>query len=229
MRRLSFQSSVLLVLASLLYSALSNAEQSHSNYQGLWVGMVTIHAVSEPIAESTTPMPTATAFQFPLLLHIDGQGRSHLLKQVVMLWQGDQATVAQNERGHHLLLTDPALLQRYANLPGRRLSSAAIDYPGHQLPLKGTVFFDTMLSGTIALNPDLPTHPFRHRYHPDHNDPEEIYPIQRHIQLRFTQPQQTSTLSGDYSETISGLHQHDIVVAGNFALQKISNNAELNR
>ncbi len=221
--------SILLILTSLLYTALSNAEPSHSDYQGLWVGMVTVHAVSEPTAESATPTPTATVFQFPLLLHIDAQGHAHLLKQVVMLWQGNQVTVDQSERGPHLLLTDPALLQRYADLPGRRLSSAAIDYPGHQLPLQGVAFSDQILSGTIALNPDLPTHPFRHRYHPDHNDPEEIYPVQRHIQLHFTQPQQTSTFSGDYSETISGLHQQDIVVAGNFALQKISNNAKLNR
>jgi len=103
----------------------------------------------------------------------------------------------------------------------------------------------------IEVPSDLPTNPFRHKYHPDHDNLDEqrrefvpeAYAVTRRIQLRFTQddPERPtpsspnppgwgySVVGGVYRETLSGLHRRDITVEGTFRLQLASMNDELNR
>ena len=135
------------------------------------------------------PVPTGAPFRFPVLLHQDGDGQTRLLKQVVLLWQP--------EAGAYRLLVDPLRLP--ARVPGepleaRRLSSAAFDFAGDSLAAQGELAPGGTLELVALIGRDLPTNPFRHAGHPDHDDldeagrplpPEraEVYAIRRTIAI----------------------------------------------
>jgi len=207
--------------------------QESSSYQGLWVGTVTVNAVSHISAnDDTTPIPTRSPFQFPLLIHINADDQPRLLKQVAVIWQEQE----DGAGGRYRLFTDLDSLNRYPelqdnNVEGRRISSAVFDFPGHQLDMTGNIATEKSLAATIKLSPELPTHPFRHQFHPDHDDPEEIYTIDREIKLLFTTPnnEETTRLSGNYHEILSGLHKRPLYVTGEFILEKVVTTAYLNQ
>jgi hypothetical protein len=219
---------------------------------GLWVGYAVLNAVSEPAAPTpNTPTPTASEFQFRLLLHVDNAGQTRLLKEVIQMWQeGTTKPDPQHpgvrivdKPGRFVLLTDEALLAQYAGAAlrnghpvGRRLSSAAFDFAGQVLPLSGG--FGERLTGTIPLPAGFTTNPFKHQYHPDHNNLDEAgrphaeaYAMTRQLTLEFTadEPSGPPSVSwgdtengGVYREVITGLHKHDIVVQGFFRLHRAS-------
>ena len=102
---------------------------------------------------------------------------------------------------------------------------------------------------TLTLAPDLPTNPFLHRYHPDHDnlkagtgeplpaDQAEAYAVQRDLSFTFTDAQTVgssdpgwgdTTLGGIYYETLTGLHRQPLRVQGAFILGRASNIATLN-
>jgi len=79
-----------------------NGSSPNANRSGLWVGSVTVDAVSwagdkspnivqaNPAfngADRTTPRPTPTEFQFKLIVHVDQTGATRLLQKVVQVWQ----------------------------------------------------------------------------------------------------------------------------------------------
>lgn len=228
-------------IAALALFALTAAVQGKeqilpSAYTGLWAGSVTVDAVSVVESEDAeATKPSAAPFRFPLLIHSDASGRSHLLKQVAMLWRES----AGSQPGRHLLITDPDRLAELLGAQtdpwqGQRLSSAAFDYDGYQLEMAGVFGAEQTLSCLIELGPDLATNPFRHQYHPDHDDADEIYKVQRAIELQFAEVQAGSDgaitqLHGVYRERLKGLHHKDIFISGVFTLQKITATASLNR
>lgn len=215
---------------------------------GLWVGSVTLNAVSNVNApDPTVPELAPAELSFKLILH-SGAAGVQLLKQVYLL--GD---FGDPDESRTVLVTDdnalpaftPLALARGENV-GHRISSSAFDFSGNKLLLTNRL--DNPgdgLRGTIELTPELPTHPMRHRRHPDHDNlrndnfqplpavaastfSEEVWTISRAIRLQPDQNLAPSpvaglgTITGVYEETLQGMHKRDIRMRGRFTLQRVS-------
>src|SRR6185295_13363375 len=84
---------------------------------GLWVGTASITNVNE--ANSTQPTrltPTRSAFDLRLVIHVDGNGKAWLLKEVIQMWQNGTTTTNEagqavtDKPGRYVLLTDDSLI-----------------------------------------------------------------------------------------------------------------------
>lgn len=224
------------------------------SYAGLWVGEVTIDAVSESQLAGTTPTPVGKPFTQRLLLHVDSAGQVKLLKDVIQMWEeGTTVPSAADPNleevatpGRYVLITDEDLIGIYSGAVNRAGSSVGIrystigyDFAGDMLSLAGAFGPGNQLTGTIVVDRDLPTNPFKHRYHPDHdnldeqflNPRAEAYQVVRNLQLAFTaeDPSQSnppgwgdSVLGGVFQESVTGLHKNAIFVSGLFRLQRVS-------
>ena len=140
-----------------------------------------------------------------------------------------------------VLITDDSLLPEYngiirrdGKLVGIRLGSLAYDFPigQNQVALTGSMGADQMLECTIVMDEDHPTNPFKHLYHPDHQQGRKI---SRQIQFTFDSNQESSnpddakfSLIGNYSESISGLHKIPLKISGPFNIHRISEVGKLN-
>jgi|GEM_PF-1765865 len=89
-----------------------------------------------------------------------------------------------------------------------------------------------IVTGTLQLPGNLPTNPFRHRYHPDHAT--NAYTTARDTHLRFgvdpnpTPGEGDEALGGIYWETITGLHKQPLYASGSIELRRLSNLGQLN-
>jgi hypothetical protein len=215
------------------------------------------HIERAPAGAATTP--TASQYRLRLLVHVDTNGVSRLLKEVIQQWKdGTTTNDAQGfavtaTAGRNVLVTDPTLIgqfkgaiQRAGVSVGRRLSTAAFDFPGSELPLSGYFALGSVVRGTNLIGATLPTNPFLHKYHPDHDNldaqytgtaqPPEVYDVTRAIALEFA-PADTNAppgygynrMSGVYRETISGLHKTDLAVDGSFSLTRVATTGVLNQ
>ncbi len=160
---------------------------------GLWVGTVTINAVSEASnpEDSVTPRPTGSEFRFRLILHVDESGQNaHLLSEVTLLQvqpvleedPDHPGTFIETQPGRYVLVTDDALIPEFSgaaargdDIVGRRISAPnfAFDLPLPQLPMSGSI--ESVLEGVATMGYDHPLNPFVHRFHPDHNNLDERY------------------------------------------------------
>jgi hypothetical protein len=232
---------------------------------GLWVGAVTLNKVNQPAHPTTpnTPQPCEAQAQFRLLVHVDAQGQARLLQKVIQMWKNgttkpdptDPSKVVMDQPGHYVLLTDEALTPNYSGAAlldgqpvGKRFSAAAFAFP-QPLSMTGIGDFGGGTNSclvTLGYNDAL--NPFKHAYHPDHNNldehfaqtlPEgvESFNVQRQIQLEFL-PQDPNgyqlagwgdnQLGGKYRETVLGLHKNPILVEGTFRLHQASRVSVLN-
>jgi hypothetical protein len=103
------------------------------------------------------------------------------------------------------------------------------------------------LSGQLTLGYDDPLNPFKHVYHPDHDNldtrfeqtlPEgrESFTVIRQVALDFTGTDPLGLnppgwgdreIGGVYRETFTGLHRSAIQISGTFRLVKVSGVADL--
>lgn len=255
---------------------------------GLWVGTVTLTGVSEAhsgplvsmlvtnqsglvheelvrVGAGEIPTPTAQDFRLRLLLHVDTNGVTRLLKEVThMVAAASFTTDGDGVRevdvpARDVLVTDETLIPQFGGVRvvdgkaiGRRLSTADYDFPSTSatkfLNLTGYFATSNTVSGTITLSPNLPTNPFRHKYHPDHDNlaadfrsvaaREEVYEVTRAIELMITEQDPSGktppgygdeVIGGTYKETVSGLHRVNIVTSGTFSLRRMSRVGVLNR
>ncbi len=234
---------------------------------GLWVGTATVTNVNEANSSQPTRLtPTRSPFDLRMLVHVDGAGRPSLLKEVIQMWQNGTTTNdaqgrAVTERpGRYLLLTDDSLLAQYRGASlrdgvsvGRRISTVDFDFDGgtsNLLAMTGAFGIGNTARATLVLEPDAPTNPFKHKFHPDHDNLDatyrnfkpEAYRVTRQVELQFTaQPASAlesssaaieygySVLGGIYRETVSGLHRTNIVASGTFRLTRVNNSPVLNR
>ena len=90
-----------------------------------------------------------------------------------------------------------------------------------------------------------PTNPFRHKYHPDHDNLDITFSPSRRGLSRDasdwltptpTDPTQFSNadygysvIGGTYRETITGLHRDPLVTSGTFRLTRVANTGTLNQ
>ncbi len=215
------------------------------------------------LGAGNSPTPTRSEFSQRLLLHVDTNGTVRLLKDVVQMWQ--EATYnfdelgrrVQQTPGRYVLLTDERLIPQYkgaalrdGEMVGRRLSTADFPFPStpanNFLPLTGTFAINNTLSGSYTLGANDAVNPFKHKYHPDHDNLDatftsfrgEAYEFSRSFQMTFT-PTNTvgvtqsdygyTSLSGIYRETVRGLHRTDIVASGPFQLRRVISTPVLNQ
>ena len=155
----------------------------------------------------------------------------------------------QQTPGRYVLLTDERLIPQYkgaalrdGEVVGRRLSTPANNF----LPLTGTFAINNTVSGSYTLGANDAVNPFKHKYHPDHDNLDatftsfrgEAYEFLRSFQMTFT-PTNTvgvsqsdygyTSLSGIYRETVRGLHRTDIVASGPFQLRRVISTPVLNQ
>lgn len=239
---------------------LQMAASTVSPLAGLWVGTVAIHSVSQAQTGSLTPTPVGSPFKFRVMIHVDGGGTARLLKEVIQMWkEGTRIPDPENpglflvdEPGRFVILTDDGLIENFTGAVlrdgepvGYRVSATAYDFEPQSLVMSGSFGTTGTLSSSITLDAEAPTNPFRHKFHPDHNNRnelytlflEEAYPVSRAISFVFsgTDPSDgggasfgSNQMGGTYHETISGLHRNDIAVEGIFVLDRISVSPVLN-
>ena len=240
---------------------------ANTRIAGLWVGSATVTNVNE--ANSTQPMretPTRSAFDLRLLVHVNGGGQPYLLKEVIQMWQNGTTTnnaggmAVTDKPGRYVLLTDDSLLPQYRGASlrdgvpvGRRISTVDFEFdggPSNVLAMAGGFGVGHTGRVTIVLEPNAATNPFKHKFHPDHDNLDatfqnfkaEAFRVTRQVELQFTPTPpgvaETSSaaieygysvLGGIYRETVTGLHRTNIVASGTFRLTRVNNSPVLNQ
>ncbi len=230
-------------------------------YAGLWVGVAAVDSVSMAQQGGVVPMPTEKEFPLRIMMHVDAAGNVRLLNEVILMWEEGEEVPDEDEPeftrigtpGRFVLLTDDSLIPNFTGIidrggeaAGNRLSSAAYDFPGNELDLAGTFGPGGAVFGTIVLDPEFPTNPFLHRFHPDHNNLDEqflnfrpdAYEVTRELELFFAEEDPENfdrpewgdeEVAGTYTEAISGLHRSTIFVSGIFRMRRATNVPLLNQ
>lgn len=134
-----FNSSTLFLGAALLVGG--HALAAMNDYAGLWVGQVALSHVNEvavPLDEHNTPIapnpnvptPAHDEAYLRLILHVNGAGQVHLLRDVALLKQADgsaSGAVAQSE-SDYVLVTDERLYADFPRQEAVRIASAVFDF-----------------------------------------------------------------------------------------------------
>ncbi|HAV62760.1 MAG TPA: hypothetical protein DCY13_10380, partial [Verrucomicrobiales bacterium] len=237
-----------------------NNGSSVSPRAGLWVGSAVIDAVSQPAhpGDPNLTRPAGGDFTFRLLVHVDAGGNARLLQRAFLVRKPpvmvpDPANPGFNiigEPARTVVLTDESFLSPVignGEVVGRRISSAAFGFSQPVL-FSGGPFGAGTLGGTVTVGFDDPLNPFKHVYHPDHDNlderfeqtlPEgrESFTVSRDITLEFTPTDPlglnspgwgSSEVGGHYRELITGLHRRPIRIAGTFQLIRVAEAAALN-
>ena len=127
------------ILRRLPVSVQNPAAGAPNPLSGLWIGSVTLAAVSEPHSASpATPTATPAEFSMRLLLHVNDAGQTRLLKEVILMKQPNQPGPPP-VAGALVLLSNPALIPQFtapANHDGApfatRVSSIGYDFDGRR-------------------------------------------------------------------------------------------------
>ena len=199
-------------------------------------------------------------FPMRLLLHVDAAGQVRLLKQVLQMWQNgttmpdpdDPGVLIDATPGRFVLVTDDELIPQFQGAAlrdgvpvGRRISTPFFDFPGDDLEMDGSFGGANTVSASIEIEPNFPTNPYRHKFHPDHDNlsptgqpTDEALDITRQIELHFAATDPTGpsspdygfdTVAGVYGEQLTGLHRSPIRIEGTFRLNRVVVTPELNR
>jgi hypothetical protein len=149
----------------------------YSLSQGLWVGEAKLAQVNRPsystdsdLSKSSAQLLNASSpLTTRLIVHVDTNGNSRLLQRALLLWQPAAGSTSTN--GNYVLYTDesrvPASTQDVF-----RVSSVTLPVMAPQL-MTGT--FGESLLGNVLLDYDDPVNPFKHKYHPDHDNLDESF------------------------------------------------------
>jgi len=220
-----------------------------------------------------TPTPVGEEFAMPLLVHVDDGGQARLLKEVIQMFDPpcriqDPAnpgyeTLDPARPGIYVLLTDEDKIPSFEGVSlrdgvpvGARISTAAYDFDGtsgadwdataRAMQMTGAFGGGATLTVGITLPPDFATNPFRHQFHPDHDNlpVAEAPQIGRQIELTFEGSYGTLDLDGGqiqqgpewgsdevggyYTEILTGLHRQPIEVEGKFLLRRAVQTPVLN-
>lgn len=209
---------------------------------GLWVGQADLthvgfvgfdtNAAGElPLA----PQPVSSPFSLRLILHAGSDGSVKLLERALVATLQDVAGNVINR-----LFTDESRVPASASVTTRLSSPAFGRIP--PVTLAGAGFLQTV-EGTFVVDYDDPANPFKHLYHPDHDnlDPVtggklaegvESFSITNHLRLTWStnsvggpftalwNPDETTT--GMYEQVISNLRHVPITLRGEFVLKRVS-------
>ncbi|MCK4709886.1 MAG: hypothetical protein KAU21_14805 [Gammaproteobacteria bacterium] len=199
-----------------------------------------------PISDAGDVMgDVASEFSFRIILHREGT-QVRLLKSVIQMWKAPTDT----EEGHYVLITDDSIIPNFTGIAlrdgemvGKRISSTAYDFPGDTLDMTGSMDDAAVLTAMLNLASNTPTNPFKHQYHPDHNNLSnnyetpviEAYAISRLMELTFDSASSGelgggyNVKQGNYREVVTGLHKVPIVASGTFVLKHAASINTLNQ
>jgi len=210
---------------------------------GLWVGYAILNKVSMANGTST-PQPTSAPLSFRIIVHQNSNGVARLLrKATVMMKRADTTNL--------VVITDDKLIPQFLSgetsdnsVEGQRFSSVVF---GMRQPEIMT--YDQggkSLSADVFIGYNDPLSPFKHLYHPDHNNLEnyekklpegvESFDVTRNIKLLFSaEPVEGASatawgdtvVGGTYSEAIDGLYHKTLNVSGKFVLNQVTDAEEL--
>jgi hypothetical protein len=208
-------------------------------------------------------LPVGAPLQFRLIVHVDSSGQVRLLQKVLEMFRNgtlipdpeDPNNKIVSEPGRFVLVTDETLTSIFTGSAlrdgepvARRTSSTAFSFKQPILLAGNGAFGAGMFNCQVNLDYDDPMNPFKHRFHPDHDNMDErfqtkILPgresfnITRQLELEFTAQDPDNLtfagwgdnqLGGKYREVISGLHNKSIHIAGTFRLTRVSRIGVLN-
>jgi hypothetical protein len=211
---------------------------------GLWVGEVVLTKVNEVqkavngAAEEVSPTQKEATLR--IILHVDAQGQVRLLKDLIVMQT--QAPGVPLPPAKTVLVTDPSQIHKYegvvrrnGKLVGLRYSTVAYDFPGYDITMIGGIGPGMACGGRIDIDKSAPTNPYRHKFHPAH---EEGFDIVRVFSLEFEglpgDPLKVAPgygvdrIVGTYRESIAGLHKITLKTAGTVTLNRISTVSTLN-
>lgn len=231
-----------LALGTCVVEAQSPVVQKNPGAAGLWIGEVTLNAVTH--AAGNTNAPTVDKAQLRILLHVAADGTVRLLKDVTAARKNvsggtpppppppGQPVVPSDPFAATsvILVTNPTLLpgltgviRRNGKLVGQRFATAAYDFPGNELLMAGGLGQGFACKGTNVVSADSATNPFRHKFHPAHGTGIQVT---REISMRFTRAMSNvngaDQLNGDYEETVTGLHRVALKTQGTVQLNRLS-------
>ncbi len=172
---------------------------------GLWVGTVTVKNVS--VLTSKSPQPTETPFTFRIILNVDKNGTARFLQH---------ANILSNSDSSNLIIATDNYVKNSDKITGR-VTSVGFSFSDPIL-----MSWDTATSTyqcTIKMAYDDPLNPFKHRYHPDHNNlnskykplgaGEESWGIKREISLQVTSNQDDTSENELNSENRIALRTYE--------------------
>jgi hypothetical protein len=188
-------------------------------------------------------------------------GTASLLQKVTLMWKdGSYTNNAEGrgvlaQEGRYVLVTNDRLLNNFSGAVlrdgqqvGRRFSSTAFAFRD-PIPMGSSGDFgvsNSVFGCTVPLDYQDPINPFKHKYHPDHDnlndrfdlavtnrlaEGRESFTVTRRILLQFTgaDPDRLALpgwgdtqLGGIYRETITGLHKEPLNIEGTFRLHRAS-------
>ena len=228
---------------------------------GLWIGNIEIDGVSEAQFAGTVPMMADQPFTQRIIMHVDAGGQVRLLKDVIQMWQegttrpsADDPTFNETDvPGRFVLITDPSLIGLFSGATvrsgepvGVRFSTVSYDFPGNSQLMTGAFRGGEAVEVTLVIAPELPTNPFLHRFHPDHDNKDERFTSFRQEALQVTRemsfefavdpPDGTpvpgwgeTLVGGVFTEAVIGLHKNPIFASGSFQLRRVTNTPVLNQ
>ncbi|MFM8421111.1 MAG: immunoglobulin domain-containing protein, partial [Verrucomicrobiota bacterium] len=196
------------------------------------------------VVVGSRPTPVRDPFDLRILLHVDTQGVCRLLEQVTLL-STPPALGSDDPGGVPVLLTGAAGFSRYRGvaLRGRDLVGRRYSTPFFPMWNTNGIPFDAALSlgGTLQASWSLPAdaavNPFKHRYHPDHDNLDasfrvhrnEGYALRRTVKLTVPERQASNAragvgqddIEGLYEEVVQGVHRTPMTVRGSFQIKRI--------
>lgn len=143
----------------------------YNPYQGLWVGQATIRKVSRTSSgtnvtwDTQAPLPVASTMDYRLMVHVDAQGQERLLQKVVLASdENDTNQPTKLYRNEKYVPSTSKILSRVST----------VAFPIMD-PLTLNGVFGNGLTARVHLDYDDPVNPFKHAFHPDHNNLDEEY------------------------------------------------------
>ncbi|WP_309380933.1 hypothetical protein [Cerasicoccus frondis] len=214
---------------------------------GLWYGSVILDAVSyvNDASASATPIATDSEFKFNVILHVSDDGTIRLLKEAYLVGEsdenGDVTPVLLANEG--LLVDYDGLWYRDGSSFGTRYSAMTYSFDADSMILNGSL--DSTLDGELIIDKTQRAHPFFHQHHPKHDNLDsdgvaltdnpdypdyklEVWDITRAFTFSFADSAASSpdeglgTLTGTYTETMTGAYKDPISISGSFTLKHIS-------
>lgn len=229
-----------------------------TNELGQLTNAVVLSYTNSP-SEATTPVPGSFAQR--IAFHVDTNGVVRLLSEVYQLMQpattrtDSDGYKIEDEPSQFVLVTHRSRIGdfggsrlRDGTMAGRRISCPSFTFEGDGATNNFVVCTGTFgpagsVSVGFGLTADHAMNPFKHKYHPDHDNlssdfrtyKEEAYSVFREVTLEFddqgagAKPSAGYTeVQGVYKERFRGLHRNPIMTSGRFILRRISTIGELN-
>lgn len=202
-----------------------------ARYAGLWIGEVDLNEVQEVATGEWQPAPKPMYQR--RILHFESEGTPHLLAEATLM----KTRVTAPDEPQTVVISDPSrigdfdgIVLRGGHLIGQRFSSTTspMDTPAQLLAVQsGAGETPHVLTTTLSLPDDHPLNPFRHKYHPDLG---RGIAVERAVTITLPTADSPAdnTLTGTYSETVTGLHHGTLRTRGTITLNRVSQSGVLN-